>query len=136
MLVKVARLGTAVQELALTDGQTVADALVAADLTVENEDIRINNSSASVSSVLKNGDIVTLVPKVKGGQRIVKVARLGTAVQEVAVAEDATVQDVLDAAGIEIENEDVRIDGQSSDLDAQVGSGNLITIVPKVKGGK
>jgi putative ubiquitin-RnfH superfamily antitoxin RatB of RatAB toxin-antitoxin module len=136
MLVKVARLGTAVQELALTDGQTVNDALVAADLTVENEDIRINNSSASVSSVLKNGDIVTLVPKVKGGQRIVKVARLGTAVQEVAVAEDATVQDVLDAAGIEIENEDVRIDGQSSDLDSQVGSGNLITIVPKVKGGK
>ena len=37
MLVKVARLGTAVQELALTDGQTVNDALVAADLTVENE---------------------------------------------------------------------------------------------------
>jgi putative ubiquitin-RnfH superfamily antitoxin RatB of RatAB toxin-antitoxin module len=136
MLVKVARLGTAVQELALTDGSKVSDALAAADLGVENEDIRINNTTASQDSVLRDGDIVTLVPKVKGGQRIVKVARLGTAVMEVAVAETATVQDALDAAGIEVENEDVRVDGQSSDLGNQIGSGSLITIVPKVKGGK
>ena len=136
MLVKIARLGTAVQEIALTDGSKVSDALVAADLTVEAEDIRVNNSSASQDTVLRDGDIVTLVPKVKGGQRIVKVARLGTAVQEVAVAETATVQEALDAAGIEIENEDVRVDGRSSELGAQIGSGSLITIVPKVKGGK
>lgn len=136
MLIKVARLGTAVQELALVDGSKVSDALAAADLDVENEDIRINNTTASQDSVLRDGDIVTLVPKVKGGQRIVKVARLGTAVQEVAVAETATVQDALDAAGIEVENEDVRVDGQSSELESQIGNGTLITIVPKVKGGK
>ena len=136
MLVKVARLGNAVQELALSEGATVNDALVAADLAVENEDIRVNNTSSSTSAVLHNGDIVTLVPKVKGGQRIVKVARLGTAVQEVAVSEDAVVEDALVAADIEIDNEDVRIDGRSADLGEQIGSGTLITIVPKVKGGK
>jgi uncharacterized Zn ribbon protein len=136
MLVKVARLGTAVQELALTDNSSVMDALTAADLTVEEEDIRVNNASATTSTVLHNGDIVTLVPKVKGGQRIVKVARLGTAVQEVAVAEDASVQNALDAAGIEIDNEDVRVDGRSAEVSSQIGSGTLITIVPKVKGGK
>ena len=136
MLVKVARLGTAVQELALNAGSKVIDALNAADLAVENEDIRVNNNTSNEQTVLNDGDIVTLVPKVKGGQRIVKVARLGTAVMEVAVSEDATVQDALDAAGIDIDNEDVRVDGHSSDISAQIGSGNLITIVPKVKGGK
>ena len=136
MLVKVARLGTAVQELALTENSSVNDALIAAGLEVENEDIRVNSSTASSSTVLREGDIVTLVPKVKGGQRIVKVARLGTAVQEVAVAETATIQDVLDASGIDIENEDVRVDGHSSDLGSPIGSGTLVTIVPKVKGGK
>lgn len=136
MLVKVARLGTAVQEIALTENQTVADALLAADLAVENEDIRVNNTSASDSTVLRNGDIVTLVPKVKGGQKIVKVARLGTAVQEVAVSDNATVQEALDAAGIEIENEDVRIDSSSVNVSSQIGNGTVITIVPKVKGGK
>jgi len=136
MLIKVARLGTAVQELALTDGAKVSDALTAADLAVENEDIRVNNSTSSETTVLRDGDIVTLVPKVKGGQRIVKVARLGTAVQEVAVAEDASIQNALDAAGIDIDNEDVRLDGHSANISGQIGSGNLITIVPKVKGGK
>ena len=136
MLIKVARLGTAVQELALTDGAKVSDALAAADLAVENEDIRVNNSTSSETTVLREGDIVTLVPKVKGGQKIVKVARLGTAVQEVAVAEDAKIQDALDASGIDIDNEDVRLDGHSADVNSQIGSGNLITIVPKVKGGK
>lgn len=136
MLIKVARLGTAVQELALTDGAKVSDALAAADLAVENEDIRVNNSTSSETTVLREGDIVTLVPKVKGGQKIVKVARLGTAVQEVAVAEDAKIQDALDASGIDIDNEDVRLDGHSADVNSQIGNGNLITIVPKVKGGK
>lgn len=136
MLVKVARLGTAVQELALTDNSKVSDALEAADLSVENEDVRVNNSTSALTTVLHDGDIVTLVPKVKGGQRIVKVARLGTAVQEVAVSEDASIEDALEAAGLEIDNEDVRLDGHSADTSSQIGSGNLITIVPKVKGGK
>lgn len=136
MLVKVARLGTAVEEIALTDGSNVNDALNAAGLEVENEEIRVNSVTADQNKVLRDSDIVTLVPKVKGGQRIVKVARLGTAVQEVAVSEEATVQDVLDAAGISTENEEVRIDGHSADLDDEIGSGTLVTLVPKVKGGK
>jgi sulfur carrier protein ThiS len=136
MIVKVARLGSAVEELALADGATVQDALTAADLEADGDDIRVNQQTVSASHVLSDGDIVTLVPKVKGGQRIVKIARLGDAVQEVAVAEDATVQDALDAAGIEIENEDVRIDGSSAQTSSPIGSGNLVTIVPKVKGGK
>lgn len=136
MIVKVARLGTAVQEIALEADKNVGDALAAAGLEVDNEELRINSRAASESDSLSDGDIVTLVPKVKGGQRIVKVARLGTAVQEVAVSEDATVQNVLDAAGMVIENEDVRIDGDSADLTDTIGEGELVTIVPKVKGGK
>jgi len=137
MIVKVARLGTAVQEVALSDGTRVSDALVAAGLDQDtNEDIRVNSSSASLDSSVSDGDIVTLIPKVKGGQKIVKVARLGTQVQEVAVDENATVQQVLDAAGIYVENEDVRIDGRSANRSDRIGSSSLVTIVPKVKGGK
>lgn len=137
MLVKVARLGTAVQEIALSEGLTVRDALQGADLVVENEEIRVNNTSASEATVLHDRDIVTLVPKVKGGQKIAKVARLGTAVREVAVADDATVAQALEAADIDIDNEDVRVDGQSASLETRLTSANpLVTIVPKVKGGK
>ena len=136
MLIKIARLGTAVSELAAVEGWTVSSALEASDLEVENEDIRVNNNAANEATVLHDGDIVTLVPKVKGGQKIVKVARLGTAVSQVAVSEDARVQDALDAAGLSIDNEDVRLNGHSSSVNDLIGDNDLITIVPKVKGGK
>jgi putative ubiquitin-RnfH superfamily antitoxin RatB of RatAB toxin-antitoxin module len=134
--VKVARLGNAVQEVALSSGATVQNALDAADLMVENEEIRVNSSTAGVNDEVRNGDIVTLVPKVKGGQKIVKVARLGSTVQEVAVEDDATVEMALDAADVMVENEEVRLDGRSAGLSERIGSASMITIVPKVKGGK
>jgi molybdopterin converting factor small subunit len=135
--VKVARLGTAVQEVALAEGATVQQALDAAGLEVDgNEELRINEDTVSASDELSDGDIVTLVPKVKGGQKVVKVARLGSAVVEVAVDNDATIQDALDAADVHIGNEDVRVDGRSVSTSDAIGSTSLITIVPKVKGGK
>lgn len=134
--VKVARLGSSVEEVALENGSTVEQALEAAGLVVENEEIRVNSSNASSTSTLSNGDIVTLVPKVKGGQKIVKVARLGSRVEEVAVSDSATVQEALEAADVIVENEEIRLDGRSASLSDVIGSSSMITIVPKVKGGK
>lgn len=135
--VKVARLGTAVQEVALGEGATVQQALTAAGLELSGtEEMRINESGAAMNDEVEDGDIVTLVPKVKGGQKVVRVARLGSAVVEVAVADDARVQNALDAAGVALGNEDVRIDGRSVSATDSIGDADLITIVPKVKGGK
>ena len=117
-------------------GMSVQDALDAAGLTVDGEEIRINSSTASASDEVRDGDIVTLVPKVKGGQKTVKVARLGSTVQEVAVDDNATVQDALDAADVIVENEEIRLDGRSASVSTPIGSASMITIVPKVKGGK
>ena len=134
--VKVARLGTTVQEVALNDGASVQDALIAAGLTVDGEDIRVNSSNAGLNDEVEDGDIITLVPKVKGGQIIVKVARLGSTVQEVAVENNASVEDALQAADVIVENEDIRLDGRSASLSDAIGESSMITIVPKVKGGK
>jgi len=135
--VKVARLGTTVQTVALEDGAIVQDALDAAGLTIGgSEDIRINESNSSVDGSLESDDIVTLIPKVKGGQKIVKVAKLGSTVKTVALDVNATVQDALDAADVSLGNEDVRINGSNVALDSAVGEADLITVVPKVKGGK
>jgi molybdopterin converting factor small subunit len=134
--VKVARLGNTVQEVALNEGASVQDALTAADLAVDGEDVRVNSSNSGLSDELSNGDIVTLVPKVKGGQKVVKVARLGSTVQEVAVDNEANVEDALEAADVIVENEDIRLDGRSASLSDRIGEASMITIVPKVKGGK
>ena len=134
--VKVARLGNTVETVALNSGASVQDALTAANLTVDGEDVRVNSSNAGLNDEVTDGDIVTLVPKVKGGQKVVKVARLGSTVQEVAVENEATVEDALVAADVIVENEDIRLDGRSASMSEQIGSATMITIVPKVKGGK
>ena len=134
--VKVARLGNTVQEVALNDGASVQDAITAADLAVDGEDVRVNSSNAGLSDEVENGDIITLVPKVKGGQKLVKVARLGSTVKEVAVENEAVVEDALIAADVVVENEDIRLDGRSASLSDSIGAATMITIVPKVKGGK
>jgi len=134
--IKVARLGTTVLEVALNTGASVQDALTAAGLTVDGEDVRVNSSNAGLNDEVEDGDIVTLVPKVKGGQKVIKVARLGSTVQEVAVDNNASVEDALQAADIVVENEDIRLDGRSASLTESIGDASMITIVPKVKGGK
>lgn len=65
--VKVAKLGSAVKEVALDSGATVADALNAADVDIEGAEIRVNGNPATEASAIKGGDIITLVPKIKGG---------------------------------------------------------------------
>jgi len=134
--VKVARLGNTVERVALNEGASVQDALTAADLAVDGEDVRINSSNAGLTDEVRNGDIITLVPKVKGGQKIVKVARLGSTVVDVAVDNDAIVEDALEAADVVVENEEIRLDGRSASMSDRIGAASMITIVPKVKGGK
>lgn len=136
MLIKVARLGNQVEEVALSNGDTVQQALDAAGLTLDNEDIKVGSEVATTSRVLHNGEIVTIVPKVKGGQNCVKVARLGDRVQEVILADNATVQDALDAADINVDNEEIRLDNTTVGLNTRVRDKQLVTVVPKVKGGK
>ena len=65
-MVKVAQLGQAVKEV-YVEG-TVGDALSAAGVTVPpGHGVRVSGRTAELSSAIKDGDIITLVPSVKGG---------------------------------------------------------------------
>lgn len=66
-LIKVAKLGQRVVEVALDNGATVADAIAAAEVDDNRTQLRINGSPAEHDSVVTNGDIVTLIPSIKGG---------------------------------------------------------------------
>lgn len=66
----------------------------------------------------------------------VKVAVLGGDEAEVEVEEGATVEDVLEEAGISLDkSEQVRVNGESVDLESEVEEGTNLTIVSQPKGG-
>lgn len=65
-LVKIGRLGESVQEYALTNGDTVAELLEQAGIELENEELQRNGEKVSLDTILENGDILLIVPKVQG----------------------------------------------------------------------
>jgi sulfur carrier protein ThiS len=66
-LVKVAKLGSAVKEVALDEGATVANALRAADMTGGDFELRLNGNPATGDTRVRTGDIITLIPAIRGG---------------------------------------------------------------------
>jgi hypothetical protein len=68
MKVKVLTLGRAAREVEVTDGATVADAILAAGAPKDNAYSRhLNGSPCFDSDVLVEGCVITLVPSIKGG---------------------------------------------------------------------
>lgn len=66
--VKVAKLNSGVQEFYMDNGQTVGDAIQhAGHGELSGYEVRLNGVKTSRSTELSDGDIITLVPKVKAG---------------------------------------------------------------------
>lgn len=68
MKVKVLCLGRSAKEIDLPEGSTVETAISTAGYPKESSHTRhINGHPSFDSDVLQNGDVLTLVPQVKGG---------------------------------------------------------------------
>ena len=65
--VKIARLGDQVKEVFIEDGATVGSVLDEFDVDAEGWDLRVNGNPSSRETSLEDGDVITLVPPIKGG---------------------------------------------------------------------
>lgn len=70
IMVKVAPLGKTVVEVSIPEGSNIKAALEAAasrTTTTGYTDLRLNSAPASFGDLVKHGDIITLVPAIRGG---------------------------------------------------------------------
>lgn len=65
--VKYGKLGARTEEYTLAENATVGQLLTAAGADVAGYILRVNGDVATVGTILDDGDIVTLMPAVKGG---------------------------------------------------------------------
>jgi sulfur carrier protein ThiS len=73
IMVKIAPLGKSVVEVTVEEGTTIRNAISAATTSGRTtvtgyEDLRRNSMPAKLDDIVKNGDIITLVPAIKGGK--------------------------------------------------------------------
>ena len=66
----------------------------------------------------------------------VRVLKLGHSAREVEIAAGATVEEALKSARMETDGYSVTVNGVGAMLTAQVREGDVITLAPKVEGGK
>ena len=69
MNIKILRLGHSARHHEAAAGDTVGQALDAVDLNPEGHAISVNGLGASTTTGLSDGDVITLVPKVEGGNK-------------------------------------------------------------------
>jgi sulfur carrier protein ThiS len=67
----------------------------------------------------------------------VKVARTGSQVKEICLNGDHTVQDALDAAGLNVKaSEEIRVNGETVDADYELEDGDRVVLAKNIAGGR
>lgn len=139
MTVKVGVMPGQISEYALESGATVAQALETAGLDSTGYDIRVNGAAASLDNVLADGSIVLLVKKIKGnadGFITVKAGVMPGQINQYALETDATVEDVLEQAGLDPNGFEVRVNGMTGSLETPLADGAIVLLVKKIKGNR
>lgn len=67
--IKIAKLGNSIESLPAQTELNVRQALEMVTISWDNCEIRINGTAGGLDSPLVDGDIVTLVPAIKGGKK-------------------------------------------------------------------
>lgn len=65
--VRVVQLGRGVLNCDLDAGATVRDALSSQQIPFDGMEVRVNSEPATVDQPLRHGDLVTVVPLIRGG---------------------------------------------------------------------
>ena len=140
LVVKVGVIPGAVNEFVLESGSTVAQALELANLSATGYDVRLDGEIVSVDTVIPDtARLIILAKQIKGNAStvVLKVGVIPGAVNEFAVEEGSTIQEVLTLANLSSDGYDVRLDGELVDLDDVVEEDSqLIILAKQIKGNK
>jgi len=137
-IVKIGKMPGTLQDLALNDNATVADALSQAGISsTTGFEIRMNGSVVTPETAVANNAIILLVAKIKGNCAItVKVGKMPGTLQTLAVEAGTTVAEILTMAGFtSIAGFEVRLSGAVVSGSSLVTEDNaIILLVAKIKG--
>jgi len=140
MKIRVLVLGHAATELNnIPEGSTVQDVMDA--LSERNEwkwngySVHLNGVSAVGWTPVKDGDVLTMSPKIEGGARI-KILMLGNSAQQIDVPEGSTLTDAFAAANLNTAGYSIMKNGSPANMITGVSEGDIVTLSPKIEGGK
>lgn len=134
-VIKVGVMPGQINEYAVEAGTTFRQAIETAGLDASGYEVKadgtkVDNLDAPVGST----NLVLLAKQVKGNATV-KVGVMPGQINEYAIADTASFRDAIAQAGLDSAGYEVKADGTKVDnLDAPIGSTNLILLAKQVKG--
>lgn len=136
-VVKVGQMPGRIVELAVDDAQTFAQVIELADLNPSGFEVKADGTRITdLNSPVGATNLILLAKTVKGNsERTVKVGVMPGRINEFAVDSNDSIASVLATAELDASGYEVKADGSKvSDLNAPIGTTNLILLTKLVKG--
>lgn len=138
-IIRVGQMPGRIQEVAVMEGSTIAQAIEVAGLSVQgNTEVKVDGATINdlATPITSETNLILLAEKVKGNA-VLRVGQMPGRIQEVAIADGATIAEAIEVAGLAIQsNTEVKVDGTTfDDVNVPLPQGaNLILLAEKVKG--
>ena len=134
--VKIGVMPGRITELAVEPSTTFAEAIALAELDSNGYEVKADGTKVEdLNAPVGSTNLILLAKQVKGNSRTVKIGVMPGRITELAVEDSTTFAEAialaeLDSAGYEVKADGTKVD----DLNAPVGSTNLILLAKQVKG--
>ena len=105
-----------------------------AGVEISNHEVRLDGEKIDLDMAVENGKLLVAMKMIKGNASTIKVGVMPGRLQEVVYEEGTTARELLDMAGVEVSNHEIRLDGNKIGLDEEINGGNLLVAMKMIKG--
>ena len=105
-----------------------------AGVEISNHEVRLDGEKIDLDMAVENGKLLVAMKMIKGNASTIKVGVMPGKLQEVVYEEGTTAKELLDMAGVEVSNHEIRLDGNKIGLDEEINGGNLLVAMKMIKG--
>lgn len=134
-VVRIGQMPGAINEFALEDTATFAEALALAGLNPSGFEVKADGSKVTDLNSKVGGTNLIILSKMVKGNAVVRIGQMPGAINEFALEDSTTFAQALALAGLNASGFEVKADGTKvTNLEAPVGSTNLIILSKMVKG--
>jgi len=137
---KTIRVGTMpgrINEFAVEVGTPISDVLVLAELSTEGYEVKVDGAVNNGTGVVTESTNLILLARQVKGNSVVRIGTMPGRINEFALDGTTTFAQALATAELSADGYEIKADGSVvADMDAPIGSTNLILLAKQVKGNK
>lgn len=132
--IKVGVMPGKLQEVVVEEKTSARRIFEIAGVEISNHEVRLDGEKIDLDMAVENGKLLVAMKMIKGNASTIKVGVMPGRLQEVVYEEGATARELLDMAGVEVSNHEIRLDGNKIGLDEKINGGNLLVAMKMIKG--